>query len=59
MAIETYASGLPHVARRDSLAALAERDRSRELPPKVNRPITMSGLEFLATINQLSKRLAA
>jgi intracellular multiplication protein IcmO len=59
MAIETYASGLPHVARRDSLAALAERDRARELPPKVTPPVAMSGPELLATINRLSDRLAA
>jgi hypothetical protein len=58
-AIETYASGRPHVARRDSLAARAERDRARELRPKVIRPINMSGPELLAVIDRLSGRLAA
>jgi hypothetical protein len=59
VAIETAASGRPHAARRDSLAALAERDRARELRPAVTRPIAMSGTELIATINRLSERLAA
>jgi hypothetical protein len=59
MAIETYASDIPHVARRNSLAALAERDRARESFRNVSRPTDMSAAELRATIECLAERLAA
>jgi hypothetical protein len=55
------ASGLgyprPPSARCNNAAALAERDRARELPLKVTPPLAMSGAELLAAIERLVERL--
>jgi intracellular multiplication protein IcmO len=59
MAIETFASGSPQVGRRNSLAALAERDRARQDRPAPIRPAPMEGPEFVNLIDGLTDRLAA
>ncbi|MEO8882994.1 MAG: type IV secretion system DNA-binding domain-containing protein [Devosia sp.] len=59
MAIETFASGSPQVGRRNSLAALAERDRARRDRPAPIRPAPMEGPEFVNLIDGLTDRLAA
>jgi intracellular multiplication protein IcmO len=59
MDIETFATGNPHAARRDSLAGLAERDRARDDRPGPVRPAAISAPELAAMINHLADRLAA
>ncbi|WP_158746696.1 type IV secretory system conjugative DNA transfer family protein [Acidisphaera sp. L21] len=59
MAIEGYASGSPHVARRNSLAALAERDRGRRISPAVGRPAPLAAPDLIDLIERLVERLAA
>jgi intracellular multiplication protein IcmO len=59
MDIETFATGNPHAARRDSLAGLAERDRARDDRPGPVRAAAISASELAAMINHLADRLAA
>jgi intracellular multiplication protein IcmO len=59
MAIETFASGSPQVGRRNSLAALAERDRAREYRQQPARPGPMTASELGSLINGVCDRLAA
>ncbi len=59
MAIELYASGNPQLARRDSLAALAEQDRARDARAVPIRPGAMSADELILLVERLTERLAA
>jgi intracellular multiplication protein IcmO len=59
MAIETSAFGNPQVARQNSLAALAERDRARQARPAPNRPFGMAAPDLLKVIDGLIEQLAA
>jgi intracellular multiplication protein IcmO len=59
MAIETFASGSPQVGRRNSLAALAERDRAREHRQQSARPRPMTVSELAQLIHGVCDRLAA
>jgi intracellular multiplication protein IcmO len=59
MAIETLASDSPHAARRDSLAALAERDRARDARAVPARPSAIQAAELVVLIDRLTDRVAA
>jgi hypothetical protein len=59
MAIERKGWGSVQAARRSALAALAERDRARELRREAPRPVSMSAADLLARIERLSDRLTA
>ena len=59
MAIEFYASSNSQMARRDSLAALAERDRAVDAWPAPVRPRALSADEMVSLIERLTERLAA
>jgi intracellular multiplication protein IcmO len=59
MAIEFCASSNSQMARRDSLAALAERDRAVDAWAAPVRPSALSPDEMVSLIEQLTKRLAA
>ena len=59
VAIEFCASSNSQMARRDSLAALAERDRAVDAWPAPIRPNALSSDEMVSLIEQLTERLAA
>jgi intracellular multiplication protein IcmO len=59
MMIETSAFGNPQVARQNSLAALAERDRARQALQTPIRPCAMPAPDLLKMIDGLIEQLAA
>ena len=59
MAIEMVATRSPHAARRESLAALAERDRATSDRPAPKQPVVMSPDELVEVIETLCRSLAA
>jgi hypothetical protein len=59
MRIETSASGSAQAGRRNSLAALAERDRARQDRPAHSRPSAMAAPDLFKLIDGLIDQLAA
>jgi intracellular multiplication protein IcmO len=59
MAVETFGAGSTQVGRRNSPAALAERDRARQNRPRCGRPASMSAPDLIRLITRLTEQLTA